>query len=192
MQGLIAKYNTTVIVSKCLFSVLASRKILLGEMAETTSDFQYPPTIADHLGTWEGKAVKVNQEGEIVDSHSTKIEMGAKGAKFSQRNTYTWPDGRKSVQTFAGRFENGKLLIETKLLKGECIVISDNVFVFNECGIGEGAKYSGCELLTMSCDKKTRMRAMHYLKDGKPSKTSSAFENLVSKDDVYFDAEKEK
>ena len=160
-------------------------------MAETTTDFEYPETIAHHFGTWEGKSVHVNPEGKVVDSYDTKIEIGAKGEKYSQRNTYTRPDGRVTVSEFFGTFDHstGKLRITAKSLTGECIVISDTVFVFNESGQGrDGTRFSGCEVLTLcGDDKKKRMRTMQFLKEGVPHKTSIIVEDRVSKEDVYFE-----
>ena len=135
----------------------------------------------------------VDPEGKVVDSYNTKIEVGVRGEKYSQRNTYIRDGQTISVKEFFGKFDsNGTLTIETKSMKGECVIISDSTFLFNESGQAEdGSQFSVCEVITL-CDedKKTRMRTNQFVINGKPYKTSTIVEHLVSKDDVYFEEKK--
>ena len=54
----------------------------------------YPPAIASNFGVWEGEATHFSLQGEITTKYSTRLEIGARGNKYSQRNIYTWSDGR--------------------------------------------------------------------------------------------------
>lgn len=160
-------------------------------MAETSQDFQYPAVIAQFFGTWEGKSVHMSPEGEVLDTYSTKIEIGVKGRLYSQRNSYTWPDGRKTAKEYPGEFDpDGKLFIwvgskEVGYVKGTTNYLSDQVMAFTEDF--RERKILVSEFITMCPDKKSRMRTNQILKDGKPWKVSCITETLVSKDDVYFE-----
>lgn len=164
-----------------------------GVMAETTN-FEYPAAIAKHFGTWEGKSVHFSPEGEVLESYNTKIEVGARGKKYSQRNTYTWPDGRKVVKEFPGEFDsNGKHTLWTSTMRGEGTVINDEVIVYiygpaagDEAISDHTGTIRGTEIITVCPDKKTRNRTNQLHKDGKPWKTTNIIEQLVSKD-VFFE-----
>lgn len=96
------------------------------------AEVRYDPALARHFGTWEGSCVYLSPDGEVLDRHNTKLEIGARGKHYSQRNTYTWSDGRQRSFELRGVFDDaGKLcLIESGLLKGECISIGEDIVIF--------------------------------------------------------------
>ena len=101
---------------------------------------KYAPAIARHFGTWEGRAFVLSPEGEVLDRHATKLEIGAREKHYSQRNTYTWADGRpQRVFEFPGLFDDGgHLWIGGERLKGECSILSDDAIVFTAAYKPEG------------------------------------------------------
>ena len=129
-------------------------------------------------------------QGEVVDKHSTKLEIGARGSKYFQRNTYTWSDGRKQVLNFPGWFDEstGKLHVESERLVGECIVVDQDTVEF-KAGYKEGMPGGVYvyDFITMSDDKKSRCRSWQLFKDGKPWRFVNVFEQCVSNDDAYIE-----
>ena len=145
----------------------------------------YPPAIASQFGVWEGESIHFNLQGEITERHTTRLEIGARGSKYSLRNIYTWPDGRKVVKDFPGHFDEstGKLSFEVSGITEKCIVIDENTMLFK----GETAVSMGCEVITMSSDRKTRCRTVQVFKDGKPWKIVNIVENKVSNEDAFIE-----
>ena len=68
--------------------------------------------------------------GEVQDTHACKLEIGHRGDRYSQRNTYTWADGRVEVHDFPGVFEAGELHIDSKDLTGYCKELSHDTIMF--------------------------------------------------------------
>ncbi|KAI0558357.1 hypothetical protein FGB62_216g044 [Gracilaria domingensis] len=67
---------------------------------------------------------------EQIDKHHSVIHVGIRGGAYSQRNTYTWEDGRKQVKVFGGRVINGCLEVENEALKGRTQDIAGNDLMF--------------------------------------------------------------
>lgn len=68
--------------------------------------------------------------GEVQETHACKLEIGHRGDRYSQRNTYTWPDGRVEVHDFPGVFDGGELRIDSKDLAGYCKELSEDTIMF--------------------------------------------------------------
>ena len=149
----------------------------------------YPAPIACHFGVWEGEALHMNLQGEIIDRHSIRLDIGARGSKYSQRNTYTWPDGRKQVLDFPGHFDEttGKLLLESERLAGECIVIDEDTILFKAGYKGQMGGVSMFDLIRVSSDRKTRCRTWQMFKEGKPWKIVNVIEQQVSSEDAFIE-----
>ncbi len=146
--------------------------------------FVHPAAIARHFGTWEGESVNVDTQGNVVDKHKTKIEIGAKGNKYSQRNTYTWPDGKTEIKIFLGEFDStGKLIIQMPGNScAECRVINDNQVIFIAPSIHM------IDIITVCPDQNTRHRTIQERdSNGMPWVNRILVETHVSNEDVYFD-----
>ena len=130
-------------------------------------------------------------QGEVTDRHSTRLEIGARGNKYSQRNTYSWPDGTEQVLDFPGHFdESGKLHLESQRLVGECTVIDEDTVLF-KAGYKDAGALGGvsiCDLIRVSStDRKTRCRTWQMFKDGKPWKIVTIVEQKVSSEDAFIE-----
>ena len=156
--------------------------------SDHTGSMAYPAAIACHFGVWEGEAVHMSLQGEIVDRHSTRLEIGVRENKYSQRNIYNWPDGRKQVYDFPGKFDtSGELHLESERLVGECIIIDEDTIVFKAKYKGGMGGVSICDIIRVDSDKKTRCRTWQVFKEGKPWKIVNVVEQHVSKDDAFIE-----
>ena len=64
------------------------------------------------------------QTGAVEDHHQCKLEIGHKGELYSQRNTYTWADGRTEVHNFPGYFKQGRIVIDSPDVLGYAVEMS--------------------------------------------------------------------
>ena len=89
----------------------------------------YPPVIAPNFGVWEGKTTHFSLQGEITSKYSTRLEIGARGNKYSQRNIYTWSDGHTVIKDFPGHFveSTGKLSYVSEKFTGDCIDVDEDI-----------------------------------------------------------------
>ncbi|MEM7586277.1 MAG: DUF3598 family protein [Acidobacteriota bacterium] len=91
------------------------------------SDF---PVFDRHIGVWEGTYTLIDrQSGQVLDRHKSRLSCSIDGTKWSQRNEYTWDDGRTEVKEFDGDFRDGKLLFDTPRLKGEAVEADEKTIV---------------------------------------------------------------
>ena len=147
----------------------------------------YPPAFASNFGVWEGEAKHFSLQGEITTSYSTRLEIGARGNKYSQRNIYTWADGRKVVKDLPGHFDEStrKLSYVSEKFTGDCIVVNEDTYLIKgESDITVG---SMCEIVRMSSDRKTRCRTVQLFKDGKPWMIVNVVEQKVSNEDAFIE-----
>lgn len=155
------------------------------------AESHYPAAIVRHYGVWEGSAVHLSPEGEILDRHATKLEIGAKGGRYSQRNTYTWPDGSQRVFDFPGRFDDTRKLlsIESERLQGEGTVLGENVVLFKASYKGQGdlGDVSVHDLIRMCGDGKSRCRTWQMFKMDKPWKIVNVVERQTSAENAYIE-----
>ena len=145
--------------------------------------FVHSPAIAKHFGTWEGESVKIDPQGNVLDKHATKIEIGAKGKKYSHRNTYTWPDGKTITIISPGEFESsGKLVVHQNNMRGEFIAINDNQLILVAPSVPL------FEVINMCPDQKTRYRTIQVGDiNGTTSTNYIVTETHTGKEDVYFE-----
>lgn len=178
--------------------------ILAQKHTEKASTFQsdmgdnstpsWPPLLLRHLGTWKGKLVRLDSStGEIVERHTTKIEPGVRGNKYSQRNTYTWDDGRTEVWEFAGRMQpDGSLKVWSGRLGGLMKVVDKDSCVFYAKyemeGRGAGLTTDVWEFIRLLTDTH-RVRTWQIVKKGKACEVAHILEDKVSDDDTYFEIE---
>ncbi len=88
------------------------------------------PVFERHLGVWEGTYTRMDAAtGEIVDRHKSRLTCMRDGTAWSQRNEYTWDDGRTEVQEFGGTFQDGRLSFDTPRLVGEAWEVDDDTIV---------------------------------------------------------------
>jgi hypothetical protein len=74
---------------------------------------------ARHVGDWEGTYTQIDRLGRILDHHRSRLECRIDGDTWSQKNRYTWDDGRVEEKQFDGTFvADGRVAFDTPRLKG--------------------------------------------------------------------------
>lgn len=96
-----------------------------------------PPGFLKHIGMWEGSYTHIGPDGQVLDRHECRIEIGMHGSFHSQRNTYTWrnDDGvvtKTEILDFPGMFDrDGVLWIENERISGRAMALDvDGTVVF--------------------------------------------------------------
>lgn len=83
-----------------------------------------PVTFLKHIGTWEGSYTHIGSDGQVLDRHECRLEIGMHGEYYSQRNTYVWRDAdgnatKTEVKEFPGKFDrDGVAWIESERIAG--------------------------------------------------------------------------
>lgn len=103
-----------------------------GTATENTGESdEWHPLFLKHLGIWEGYYRKIDPKtGDTTETHRSYLEVGIRGHRYSQRNTYTWDDGRVEEHIFPGCLLEGQFIIESPRLKGFAHVLLDDALVF--------------------------------------------------------------
>ncbi len=60
----------------------------------------------------------MDRNGRILDRHRSRLECSLDGPRWSQKNTYTWDEGRQDVKQFDGTLIDGRVEFDTPRLKG--------------------------------------------------------------------------
>ncbi|MBX7219287.1 MAG: DUF3598 family protein [Blastocatellia bacterium] len=76
------------------------------------------PVLAKHLGVWEGTYSYFDMDGNLLDRHKSRLEIGIDGNAWVQRNIYTWDDGRQEIKEFPGQLEPGFLSYDNEKFWG--------------------------------------------------------------------------
>lgn len=153
-------------------------------MSGTGALHTWPPLLLKHVGTWEGHYKKINTRSGEVETHKSKVQIGVRGDNYSQRNTYTWEDGRQEVQEFAGRIVNGRLEVEGKRLVGYTVFISDDVIMFYADMRGNDIDVWECIRLL---GEKNRVRTWQACNEREFFQFVIVQEKKTSSEDEYFE-----
>mmetsp|Transcript_3941 Transcript_3941/g.6926 ORF Transcript_3941/g.6926 Transcript_3941/m.6926 type:complete len:162 (+) Transcript_3941:126-611(+) len=134
----------------------------------------------NYSGIWRGVYKYVDGEGKLIDTHESYIEkcIGL-GPKYFQRNTYTWPDGKKEVHEFEGVLSDGKLILDTGRIYGEYVAV-DPLHGFLSFHYKAHPESHVTEMMHVSADKKICNRSWMWLKDGKFFKVALMHEEKIS------------
>ncbi len=73
-----------------------------------------------HVGVWEGTYTRLDAAGAVLDRHASRLVQTLEdGYKWTQKNTYVWPDGRTATFVFPGEFTpDGRLIFDTPRIRG--------------------------------------------------------------------------
>ncbi|MCU0391685.1 MAG: DUF3598 family protein [Thermoflexibacter sp.] len=76
---------------------------------------------SQHTGIWEGTYTRLNEKGEVIDKHNSRLTLKLEGDKWSQKNEYMWDNGKKEVHDFGiSQFnKDGILVFDNQRIKGE-------------------------------------------------------------------------
>ena len=162
------------------------------KQADTVWERNYPPQDGIPYGycaaLWCLGRHHISLDGEVLDRHSTRLEIGAKGKLYSQRNTYTWSGGRTQVFNFTGRFDDaGKLTVESEKLQGVCTVLNDETLVFEASYKGDLGDVSLNDVIRVSGDGRSRCRTWQMFRKGVPWKIVSVLEQQTSTENAYIE-----
>ncbi|MGK7925673.1 MAG: DUF3598 family protein [Spirulina sp.] len=106
-------------------------------------EFGVPVAFAHHCGTWEGKAMRIDLEGNLIDTHSVRVQIEIEGTQYVQTNTVRIDTPREVTAKYFGEFIEGKLVFpltdEVYTLGGEkathfsgiAWATTDNIIVYS-------------------------------------------------------------
>lgn len=146
---------------------------------------EWHPLFLKHLGTWEGYYRKIDPKtGETRETHRSKIEVGVRGHRYSQKNTYTWDDGRVEEHIFPGRLHEGQFVIESERLKAISLVVLDDAHVF----YAEFKQRPGDVVDTIRLLTPTKRARTWQVRDGEDIvEIVHVEEEKTSSEDAYFE-----
>jgi hypothetical protein len=154
-----------------------------------TFTVHWPAAIRSQVGTWEGTSDEIDPiAGAKLSSKRTKIEVGFRGEKYVQRNTYLFADGRPPVvKNFSGSFEGERLVFDAGDIFGAlcdgacCVAVGSQGWLFEAHGKGVDA-YEYCRLLPGN----KRSRIVQFMNDEHVcEKLSVIHETLVSAENPF-------
>lgn len=142
---------------------------------------QLMPAVLEHAGLWVGTYRHIDQQGNTLDFHHSKVEcfFPQNGpVVYVQRNHFNWEDGRNLKVEFEGIIKHERIYWDTDTFKGYGWVASPNIFLLElERKDEPGAWFY--ESIVMGSDKKNRVRTWHWFKDGKCYKRTLCDEQKV-------------
>ncbi len=64
-----------------------------------------------HTGIWEGTYTRINEKGEVIDHHQSRLTLRIEGNVWKQQNEYTWEGGKHELHDFgAAAFDEAGML----------------------------------------------------------------------------------
>lgn len=140
----------------------------------TLDEFQRTyPILSRHLGVWEAQYIITDPQGQLIDRYRSRNEFRVNGSDYSQRNIYTWDDGRVRDVTFQAKLRDGALWFDTPILAGVAREVSDSVilltFTYRDQPI------SVIETITQVDDARSA-RTMQYFQDGNLVKVAAVYD----------------
>jgi hypothetical protein len=130
------------------------------------------PLLARHDGEWEGVYTHVDAGGKVIDQHrshlSCRFPVG-EDHDYYQVNTYTWPDGRREVHEFPGRYDGyGRMTFDTERLRGVTWPLDETAIylTWTYKSTDPGVDQRLFELILLSPDGRHRTRVWQWLEHG--------------------------
>lgn len=124
------------------------------------------PLFEAHTGIWEGTYTRLNEKGEVIDRHKSRLFLKMKGNRWIQKNEYTWDNGKKEVHDFgASTFdEKGILHYNNHRIVGKAWEAGDVICL--EWQYNEQPGTHLYEIITLLGDGH-RMRTWQHSRNGK-------------------------
>jgi hypothetical protein len=125
------------------------------------NDLGVPIAFINHCGIWEGNALRIEKEGNQIDSHPVRVKIEIEGKKYVQTNTVRIGSPREVTAQYFGEFIDGKLVFpltdEVYTLGGEkatkfsgiAWAITDNMIIYSGSRTLQGIPTHYNELITV-------------------------------------------
>lgn len=74
-----------------------------------------------HIGIWEGTYTRLNEKGQVIDQHKSRLTLKLEGNAWHQKNEYTWENGKKETHDFGISYfgKDNILIFDNPRIKGE-------------------------------------------------------------------------
>ena len=142
----------------------------------TYNEFQVPRAFSRNCGVWEGKARRINLDGEQIDEHLVRVEIKIERAQYVQTNTVRIGTPREVTASYFGTFVAGTLVFpltdEVYTLGGEkatefsgiAWAVTDDLIVYRGSRRLQGTKTHYNEMITL-VDENHRVRTTQLFED---------------------------
>ena len=142
----------------------------------------FPATRA-HEGIWEGTYHHLNEAGEIVDVHASRVicefPSDAGQVFYRQHIEFSWDDGRIRRDRFDGIVDGTCLRYDTPTFSGRSWETEDGLLLLNLQRKDEpGAMFY--EIIAMGATGEHRARTWHWFRDGKLYRRTLCDERRIS------------
>ena len=126
------------------------------------------PVLVRHEGIWEGTYTVIDNDGNIVDKHKSRITCEFPDdapAPYFQTNRYEWSDGKVEEYQFPGTYRDSALWFDTERIDGKAWEADDSIIIlwFSYKEIPDAYVY---EMIHISKCSNHRARTWHWFKNG--------------------------
>ena len=126
------------------------------------------PVLVRHEGIWEGTYTVIDNDGNIVDKHKSRITCEFPDdapAPYLQTNRYEWSDGKVEEYQFPGSYCDSALWFDTERIDGKAWEADDSIIIlwFSYKDIPDAYVY---EMIHISKCSNHRARTWHWFKNG--------------------------
>lgn len=139
------------------------------------------PGMLRHAGVWKGIYRHIDDVGNLIDEHETKVECVFPSSgpyAYIQHNKFTWSDGREFRATLNGELRDGRLWWENDRFSGWGWETFDGIVLLNLDRKDEpGVNFF--EMITIGSTGTERARTWQWFKDGKLIRRTLCNEELV-------------
>ncbi|NER00234.1 MAG: hypothetical protein F6K30_26640 [Cyanothece sp. SIO2G6] len=142
----------------------------------TYNEFQVPRAFSRNCGLWEGKARRINLDGQEIDDHAVRVKIEIDQGNYVQINTVRIDTPREVTASYFGHFVTGTLVFpltdEVYTLGGEkatefsgvAWALTDDLIVYRGSRRLQGTKTYYNEIITL-VDENHRVRTTQLFKD---------------------------
>lgn len=163
----------------------AARAAVTTEPGPYGATDEWPAVLLRHVGVWEGTFRRLDPNAPaVVDEHRARLEIGVRGRRWAQRNTYWWPDGRDAVFEFPGFLRNGHHVIESPRANGYTVPINASTVAFY-CE-RPGTDETVTEIIRLLSDT-ARSRTWQIVRAGRVVELMQIEEVKTSSENVFFE-----
>lgn len=139
------------------------------------------PLIYKHAGVWEGNYHHVNIDGDLIDTHKSRVEcvFPEEGeVVYIQCNKFDWANGKSYEVEFSGIIKDEKIYWDTETFSGYGWESGNCVLLHLDRKDDPGASFT--EIIVMGEDGRHRARTWHWFKDGICFKRTLCNETKIS------------